>query len=63
MASETWCMKCKNEQQYGKFCTKCGSRLSANDNICECGEELWKYMNHCPECGKAVSKPVEAGVQ
>ena len=63
MANNTWCENCNADQQYGKFCTKCGSKLTENKNKCACGEELWPYMKFCPECGKSSAKEQLAGVQ
>ncbi len=71
------CTKCGNELKDGmKFCTKCGTAVSANPqqsavkqspsmNVCiKCGNQLKPGQKFCTKCGASVSalqQPAQAG--
>lgn len=39
------------------FCSKCGSKVSANDNFCtNCGEKVERLKDICLNCGSKIKK-------
>lgn len=53
MENDRYCPKCGERALPPQwlFCTQCGRHTLSNPT-CECGRELYQFMQYCPQCGR-----------